>query len=156
MKAKRAIGPVSAMFAAAVLGTFAAPPAGADPLSAALHQRISAARQACGPIGADPLLTAAAQRHANDVLRTGVASHSGSDGSSPGARIAAAGYSPTRATGEIVYWGAGLAANPGAAVDWWLKSPPHRALLLNCTFTAGGFAVARDGNRMTAVVDFGG
>ena len=40
-------------------------------------------------------------------------------------------------TGEIVYWGTGSAATPGAALDLWMESPAHRAIILNCAFTAG-------------------
>jgi uncharacterized protein YkwD len=101
-------------------------------------------------------LTAAAQRHANDMLKTGVDGHTGSDGSSPQARIADAGYTQTGYTGEIVYWGTGSAATPTAPLDSWMKSPSHRAIILNCAFTAGGFAIAWDGNKMTAVGDFAG
>ena len=106
-------------------------------------------------IADDPRLTVAAQRHANDMLKNGVDGHIGSDGSSPQARIADAGYTRTGYTGEIVYWGTGvLAATPTAALDAWMNSPPHRAIILNCAFTAGGFATAWDGNKMTAVADF--
>jgi uncharacterized protein YkwD len=105
-------------------------------------------------IGDDPGLTAAAQRHANDMLKTGVGGHIGSDGSSPQARITDAGYARSGYTGEIVYWGTGSLGTPSAALDAWMESPPHRAIIVNCAFTAGGFAVASDGNKMTAVGDF--
>ena len=131
-------------------------PARADDSGSALYNRVNALRQTCGAIGDDPRLASAAQRHANDMLKTGVAGHAGSDGSSPRARIADAGYTRTLSTGEIVYWGTGSAATPAAALDWWMKSPPHRAIILNCAFNAGGFATARDGNTMTAVGNFGG
>ncbi|TXA43084.1 CAP domain-containing protein [Mycobacterium tuberculosis variant bovis] len=104
-------------------------------------------------IAEDPRLTEAAQQHADDMLRNGVNGHIGSDGSSPQARIAAAGYR-SRYSGEIVFWATGSAATPGEALDMWMQSPPHRAIILNCGFTAGGFATARDGNKMTAVGDF--
>ena len=90
------------------------------------------------------------------MLMNGVGSHIGSDGSSPQARIADAGYARTGYTGEIVYWGTGSAATPSAALDLWMESPAHRAIILNCAFTAGGFAIASDGNKMTAVGDFAG
>jgi uncharacterized protein YkwD len=85
-----------------------------------------------------------------------VGGHIGSDGSSLQARIADAGYTRTGYTGEIVYWGTGSAATPSAALDLWMESPAHRAIILNCAFTEGGFAVAWDGNKMTAVGDFAG
>ena len=139
-----------------VLATVADFPAGADDLGTAVHNGVNQARRSCAAIGDDPRLTAAAQRHADDMLTNGVGGHTGSDGSSPQARIAQAGYSQTGRTGEIVYWGTGVLATPTAALDAWMNSPPHRAIILDCAFTAGGFATATDGTRMTAVGDFAG
>jgi uncharacterized protein YkwD len=138
------------------LGTIAGFAARADDLGTAVYNGVNRLRQTCGVIGDDPGLTAAAQRHANDMLRNGVDGHIGSDGSSPQARITDAGYTRTGNTGEIVFWGTGSLATPSAALDLWMDSPPHRSIILNCAFTAGGFAVASDGNRMTAVGDFAG
>lgn len=135
--------------------TVAVPTARADNLGTAMYNGVTGLRPACGPIGDDPRLTAAAQRHADDMLRTGINGHTGSDGSSPRARINEAGYR-ARATGEIVYWSTGAAATPNSILDMWMNSPPHRAIILNCAFNAVGFATASDGNRLTAVGDFGG
>ena len=90
------------------------------------------------------------------MLQNGLGGHIGSDGSSPQARIADSGYTRSGYTGEIVYWGTGSAGTPSAALDAWMESPPHRAILVNCAFTAGGFAVASDGHKMTAVGEFTG
>jgi uncharacterized protein YkwD len=150
-----AVFPICAAFIAA-LGTVAAFAARADDLGTALYSGVNQLRQTCGVIGDDPGLTAAAQRHANDMLKNGVDDHIGSDGSSPQARIADAGYTRTGYTGEIVYWGTGSTATPSAALDLWMESPAHRAIILNCTFTAAGFAIAWEGNKMTAVGDFAG
>lgn len=127
----------------------------ADESGTAVYSGVNRVRQTCGAINDDPRLTVAAQRHADDMLKNGVSGHVGSDGSSPQARIADAGYRASY-TGEIVYWGTGSAATPGVAVDQWMQSPPHRAIILNCAFTAAGFATASDGNKMTAVGDFAG
>jgi len=158
MTTKRKIVAVSSICTASitVLGTVAGFPARADDLGTAVYNGVNRLRQTCAAIGDDPRLTVAAQRHANDMLNTGVDGHSGSDGSSPQARIADAGYTQTGYTGEIVYWGTGSAATPTAALDSWMKSPSHRAIIVNCAFTAGGFATAWDGNKMTAVGDFAG
>jgi uncharacterized protein YkwD len=131
----------------------AAPTARADDLGTAMYSGLPGLRPACGPIGNDPRLTAAAQRHADDMLRTGINGHVGSDGSSPRARITQAGYR-AHATGEIVYWSTGGAATPNSILDMWMNSPPHRAIILNCAFNSVGFATASDGNRLTAVGDF--
>lgn len=138
------------------LGSVAGLAARADDLAIAVYNGVNEHRQTCGAIGDDPRLTAAAQRHADDLVRNGVTrGHTGSDGSTPSGRIADAG-AKTSYTGEIVYWGTGSLATPRAALDWWMQSPPHRAVILNCTFTAGGFATAWDGNKMIAVGDFAG
>ena len=80
----------------------------ADDLGAAIYNGVNQLRQTCGVIGDDPRLTVAAQRHANDMLMNGIGGgHIGSDGSSPQARIADAGYTRAGYTSEIVYWGTG-------------------------------------------------
>jgi uncharacterized protein YkwD len=136
-----------------LFGTVGSTPARADDLGTAVYSGINQLRP-CGPMGDDPRLTVAAQRHANDMLKSGVDGHTGSDGSSPEARIADAGYAQIGRSSEIVYWGTGALATPAAALDLWMQSPGHRAIILNCAFTAGGFATASNGNKMTAVVDF--
>jgi uncharacterized protein YkwD len=143
---------ICAVFTA--LDTVADSAARADDSSTAMYSGVNRLRQACGVIGDDPRLTAAAQRHADDMLKNGLNGHVGSDGSSPQVRITDAGYTRTSYTGEIVFWGTGSAATPSVALDMWMQSPPHRAIILNCAYTAVGFATARDGNKMTAVGDF--
>ncbi|WP_308737754.1 CAP domain-containing protein [Mycobacterium shigaense] len=131
----------------------AGPTARADDLGTAMYNGVTALRPACGAIGDDPRLAAAAQRHANDMLRNGLNGHVGSDGSSPRARITEAGYR-AHANGEIVFWSTGSAATANSILDMWMGSPPHRAIILNCAFNSVGFATASDGVRMTAVGDF--
>jgi uncharacterized protein YkwD len=126
----------------------------ADDSGNALYGGVSKLRQACDAMSDDPRLTEAAQRHADDMLHNGVSGHIGSDGSSPQGRIADAGYTRNRATGEIVFWATGSAATPNEALDMWMQSPPHRGIILNCAFSAGGFTTAWDGHKMTAVGDF--
>jgi uncharacterized protein YkwD len=139
------------------LGAAAAFTARADDVGAAIYDGVNQRRQTCGVIGEDPRLTVAAQRHANDMMINGIGGgHIGSDGSSPQARIADAGYTRAGHTSEIVYWGTGSLATPSAALDMWMESPAHRTIILDCTLTAVGVAVAWDGNKMIAVGDFAG
>lgn len=129
----------------------------ADDIRAAIYSGVSDLRQSCGVIGDDPRLTAAAKRHADDLMINGVeGGHTGSDGSSPRARILDAGYIRPGNVSEIIYWGSGSHASPSTALDWWMQSPPHRAVILDCAFTAVGYAVAWSGNMMIAVGDFAG
>ncbi len=153
MKAK--LVAVSSICTAAITltGTAAAFPASAEP---AMVSGVNGLRQPCGTLSDDPRLTASAQRQADDMLANGVNGHIGSDGSSPQSRIADAGFTATTRTGEIVYWGTGPNATPSAALDAWMASPGHRAIILDCAYTVAGFATAWDGNKMTAVGDFAG
>jgi uncharacterized protein YkwD len=141
----------------AALGAVADSVVRADDLPTAIYNGVNQLRQTCGPVGDDPRLRVAAQRQANDMVIHGVGGgHIGSDGSSPQARIAEAGYARPGYTGEIIYWGTGSLANPNSALDWWMASPAHRAVIVNCTFTAAGFAIAWAGDKMIAVGDFAG
>jgi uncharacterized protein YkwD len=65
-------------------------------------------------------------------------SHTGSDGSSPAARMRAVGYHP-RHSAEVIASGAGT---PEAAVRTWMDSAPHRAIVLTCRYTHAGAGVA--------------
>ncbi len=131
-------------------------PVGGDQGGAVLSQ-INATRVAngCGPVAANPQLTASAARHANDMLETGVADHTGSDGSSLAQRVTDAGYVPYANLGEVVFWGTGSAGTPDTAVTWWMNSPGHRAIITDCGLTDAGFSAVSNGNMMTAAGDFG-
>lgn len=119
--------------------------------------QINATRAAngCGPVAANPQLTAAAARHANDVHITGTMGHTGSDGSSVVQRVTDAGYAPYAAVGEVVFWGTGANGSPAAAVNWWMNSPGHRAIITDCGFTEAGFSAVSSGGKMTAAGEFG-
>ena len=97
-------------------------------------------------------LTQAANLHSEDMAGTGVMSHSGSDGSDPGQRITAAGYT-WRVYGEIVAAGYQSAK---AVVDAWMNSPPHREVILlpEVREFGGGLVQSKDG-RSFWTVDFG-
>jgi uncharacterized protein YkwD len=84
-----------------------------------------------------PQLTAAAQGHSIDMACHGLISHTGSDGSSPSQRIAAAGYSASLAS-EIIY-GSGY---PQTAFDWWMSDQIHRNEILNPNVTDMGVGYA--------------
>jgi uncharacterized protein YkwD len=122
-----------------------------------LLNQINATRAAngCGPVAPNPQLTVSAARHAKDMLANGVQAHTGSDGSSPAQRVTDAGYAPYADLGEIVFWATGLGGTPVAAVNWWMNSAGHRAIITDCELTEAGFAVLRSGNKMTAAGDFG-
>jgi uncharacterized protein YkwD len=170
MVAARATALLSAVVAAgAVVGSvFAAMPARADgslsapakPVGgdqgAAVLALINTTRAAngCGPVAANPQLTASAAREANDMLANGVQSHTGSDGSTPAQRVKDAGYATYSKLGEIVFWATGPGGSPAAAVNWWMNSPQHRAIITDCDMTDAGFSAVSKGDRLTVAGDF--
>ena len=100
---------------------------------------INGARAQAGlsPLTVNPALAAAAQGHSIDMACHGLISHTGSDGSSPSQRIAAAGYTASRAS-EIIY-GSGY---PQTAFDWWMNDQVHRDEILNPYVTDMGVGYA--------------
>jgi uncharacterized protein YkwD len=82
-------------------------------------------------------LQAAAQGHSIDMACHNLLSHTGSDSSSPGQRIAAAGY-PASSSSEIIY-GSGY---PQTAFDWWMNDTTHRNEILNPYITDMGIGYA--------------
>lgn len=108
------------------------------------------------PYGWSSLLAAAAQRHADDLAAHGLASHTGSDGSTPAQRILQAGYvawGNGTVVGENFWTGFG---SPEDALNWFLNDPPHRANILSERYREIGIGVARDSEgRVYYVLDFG-
>jgi len=105
--------------------------------------QISAQRAQNGllrPLRHSPQLQAAAQAHANDLLRSGGFSHTGSDGSSLADRVDRAGYTACFSAENI----ARGQTEVRAVVADWMASPDHRANLLNAQVTQFGFGQASD------------
>ena len=75
-----------------------------------------------------PQLEAAASAHSQDMALRDLFSHTGSDGSTMLSRIAATGYSYSQLAENVA---AGYASAEDT-VAGWMKSPGHRANILNC------------------------
>ncbi|WP_317921561.1 CAP domain-containing protein [Cupriavidus sp. TA19] len=106
-------------------------------------------------------LRSAADRHAVDMrdkkahLQPNTDGHTGSDGSRPGQRIASAGFAPLSRYGEILYFSESTSSE-AATVNWWMNSPAHKAIMLDCQFTHAGVGLLYPGGtKWYAVVDFG-
>jgi uncharacterized protein YkwD len=134
-----AITPIGAVPTVRVSG-----PSGCNYSSSSSYQTelanlINSARAGAGlpALNVNPLLTAAAQGHSVDMACHGLISHTGSDGSSPSQRVAAAGYTASRSS-EIIY-GSGY---PQTAVDWWMSDQVHRDEVLNPSVTEMGVGYA--------------
>lgn len=101
---------------------------------------------AAPPLRLEARLIQAAQAHSDDMQATRTMSHTGSDGSSPGERIARTGYRPQS-------WGENVAAGYRSAesvMSGWLSSPGHCSNIMNQGFTELG--VARAGDYWTMVL----
>jgi uncharacterized protein YkwD len=89
------------------------------------------------------LLARAAQRHANDMACNNLFVHTGSDGSTPESRVAAAGYKASTMS-ENVY-GSYPPLNGQEVITWWSNDqtdPRHSQNLLSSTFTEIGVGYA--------------
>lgn len=95
-------------------------------------------------------LARAAQAHACDNAVRVSYSHYGSDGSDLGMRLRRVGYRLSTAAENT---GLGF-SDPEQLVSYWMKSPGHKANILNPNITELGLGQA-DGARPTWVLDFG-
>ena len=107
---------------------------------------------------AGPLDRAAAE-HARDMVRRDFFDHVSPGGSTPAQRVRSAGFSGT-AVGETIAWSTG-AVTPASIVRMWMRSPPHRKVLLAPIFSALGIGIARGapghgGSGATFTADLGG
>ncbi|MGW0606956.1 CAP domain-containing protein [Streptomyces sp. NPDC002640] len=96
-------------------------------------------RAGCAPVRGRGALHRAAGAHSAHLSRIGRLSHRGRGGSSPGDRVRAAGYRASM-VGENVVAGPD---GPREAVRSWMRSSPHRAIILGCRYTHAGVGVAR-------------
>jgi uncharacterized protein YkwD len=103
----------------------------------------------CAPLTVNSKLTKAAQQHSADMAAHRTMSHTGSDGSSPGDRITAAGYSWS-SYGENIAYGY---STPESVMAAWMASPGHRQNILDCGFKEIGVGLAQPGSYWTQ--DFG-
>ncbi len=85
------------------------------------------ARRAWPALRRSPALARAAADHARAMGQRGFFSHSSADGTSPGARIRR--YYRGSAVGETILWRS-PDVSAAEAISMWLKSPPHRVILL--------------------------
>jgi uncharacterized protein YkwD len=90
---------------------------------------VNGARREAGrrPLEADPALDAAAQAHAEDMLRRAYYSHRSPEGQGTTGRLRAAGHSPRGPVAENIAKGL---FTPGEVVERWLASPGHRRNIL--------------------------
>ena len=91
------------------------------------------AAHGCPALTENAQLTTAAREHSAWMGQTGQFSHTGDAGSSFAAREKAAGYASPAA--ENIAWGYRSATD---VITGWMRSPGHRANILNCEATTVG------------------
>ena len=132
----------------------------ADP-RAELLARVNQIRldEGLAPYAKFRLLNDAAQQHAQDLAANGLSSTTGSNGSTPGHRIAAAGYTAWRSgdgapvVGENVWVGVGSIDD---AMAYFLGESANQANLVSAEFREIGIGVAAGADgRDYYVLDFG-
>ncbi len=95
------------------------------------------AKAGCAAVRLDPRLTAAATKHSQDMATRNFFTHTGSDGSTFGARIRREGYPRPRS--ENIAAGNTTAQ---ATLRQWMGSAGHRRNILDCTAADMGLGVA--------------
>lgn len=111
--------------------------------------QISVQRAGAGivtPMVQNPDLQAAAQFHADDMVRSGQFRHTGSNGSSVSDRVASAGYRACAVAENIAQGQPDIRS----VISAWMASPEHRANLLNAELSQFGFA--RNGDTWVLVL----
>ena len=103
------------------------------------------------PFQVNGALMAAAQAHSDYQASSGSISHTGSGGSSPGSRAAAAGYAGSVI--ENIY--GGMNASPQQAVGWWQGDSLHLNTLLSTRHSDAGAGVAASGGVVYYTLDVG-
>lgn len=100
------------------------------------------------PLADDPLLSGSAQAYARDMAYQNFFSHVSPAGQTLRGRIAAVGYDPRgpeESAVDALVLGENLARGqrtPAEAVEDWMASPAHRAILLSPDYTQTGIGIA--------------
>jgi len=97
------------------------------------------------PLRVQPALQRAASRYARLMVRMGFFNHVSPGGSTMSQRIAHTHYLRgvrSWSLGENLAWGTGASATPADIVNGWMRSPGHRANILDRGFREIGIGVA--------------
>jgi uncharacterized protein YkwD len=100
-------------------------------------------RHQLAPLTENRLLDRAAELHSLDMARRNFFEHENPDGEQPDARIVHQGYPPIL-VGENLAWGETVKSTPAEIVSMWMKSPGHRANILESDYREIGIGMAYD------------
>lgn len=159
---KLAVLAAAAVLSAAGVGSVFASSAAHSARPGITHALLSIINHDRSDHGLQPLrlggrLDRAALGHSLDMARHGYFSHTGLDGSSPFQRLARAGVAYNLAGENLGYdSGAGKLSMLRAIDRAMLRSPDHRANLLQPAYRRVGIGIAVQGNTMYVTEDFTG
>jgi len=125
-------------------GSWLRPSAANEPQVRAATLCLINARRAHGglqPLGSNPMLQRAAELHSLDMAARRFFEHGNPDGVQPDARIVRQGYPPIL-VGENLAWGETDKSPPAQIVALWMKSPGHRANILEPGYREIGIGLA--------------
>lgn len=108
------------------------------------------AKHGCSALRVDTDLRTAARSHSKDMRVRHYFEHNSPDGKTPWDRIKAAGYSQPGAENIAMGY-----ATAQSVVAGWMKSPGHRANILNCSLKAIGIGVEYGSGGPWWTQDFG-
>ena len=134
----------TALVGGAILGTTPASAATAPSSDATFEARVvkltndNRVNNGCAAARTEAKLTTAARAHSVDMATRNYFSHTSKDGSTFLVRSKRAGY--TTAIGENIAWGY---RTPEQVVTAWMKSPGHKANILNCKAKSVGVGLAK-------------
>jgi uncharacterized protein YkwD len=134
----------TALVGGAILGTTPASAATAPSSDATFEARIvkftndNRVKNGCAPVRTEAKLTTAARAHSVDMAKKNYFSHTGKDGSTFLVRAKRSGY--TTAISENIAWGY---RTPEAVVTAWMKSPGHKANIVNCKAKSVGVGLGK-------------
>ena len=98
------------------------------------------------PVTLNTILRQAGLAHSTEMVQDSYFDHTSPDGITFIDRIEGTGYiknARTWVVGENLAWGTGQLSTPGALVDAWMNSPPHRENLLRARFREIGIAAVQ-------------
>jgi len=103
------------------------------------------------PLGLDTQLNNSAQLHSEDQASRNTMDHTGSNGSSPGDRISAAGFSWNQVAENVAYGYKDMIT----CMNEWMNSPGHRENIMSPAYEMFGAGVADSGGTKYWTQDFG-
>ena len=140
------VAALAALAAPPTAGAQSCPGGAATPAAVVCELNATRAAHGLAPLTARRSLATAARRHAADMVERRYFAHESPEGEGPGQRARRAGYmdhAERWRIGEVLIWSRGAELTAAAAVQAWLGSPGHRAVILRAGYRDAGVGSPR-------------